>query len=111
MSSPGKALVRSGAGGGEEELQRLREVVRELERSLSEREEKAGDRAGTAGADGSLLTATVAINRFFLVSFSGLLMAVLGMQTIKPEWVGLELGPGFGGGGAGGGGSAGGMTG
>ena len=63
----------------------------------------AADGVGVSSA-GSVMTATVRINRFFLVSFVLLLVAVLGLQLAKPEWMGLDLMSGSSGGAGGSGG-------
>ena len=89
------ALVRGG-DENQHEIQRLRAMVSEMQRSIDERPQAAQssssivDSGGVSGA-GSVLTATVRINRFFLVSFALLLLAVLGVQVARPEWMGLEL--------------------
>ena len=107
------ALVRRPPNAGDDsaqEVQRLRAMVGELQRHADERPAAAAHPAPAASADGSLLTASVGVNRFFLVSFLLLLVAVLVMQLAKPEWLaGLDLmGPGASGGsgGAAGGGGA-----
>ena len=99
LSTPSKALVRQ---AGDDEVQRLREVVRELERSLSDREEKEGGsgRVRQEEGRGGVVTATVRVNGFFILSFVMLLAAVLGVQALRPEWIALGLGgPGPSGGG------------
>ena len=84
------AMVRrsSGAGNSEDasEVQRLRAMVSELQRHMSsERTDATSDSAAASGVSraGSVMTASVRINRFFLISFVLLLLAVLGMQVAK----------------------------
>ena len=111
-STPSKALVHRGEGGDAGEMQRLREVVRELERSLSAREEKEGggaQRAARGSGGGGVVTAEVRVSGFFVISFLMILAALLAAQQVKPDWMGLASGLGGGGsqGAMGGGGSAG----
>ena len=68
-------------------MRRLREIVRELERSLSEREVNEG-REGAGGAEGGVVAATVRVNGFFVVSATALMAAMMGMQAVRPQWMG-----------------------
>ena len=101
------SLVRRSSAAGasdaqSEEVLRLRAMVSELQRhvdsermeaspSLSSSSPSLGADSGGVSSAGSVLTASVRINYAFLVSFVLLLLAVLGMQVAKPEWMGGEL--------------------
>ena len=110
-SSTDTTMVRRSAGGSDDdklEVQRLRAMVSELQRHIGTQQPDSSVGAATDGVGvssaGSVMTATVRINRFFLVSFVLLLVAVLGLQLAKPEWMGLDLMSGSSGGAGGSGG-------